>query len=65
MMTVPVTWANGVPDFGPTQVLFKVPRLIASNLGFDVAADGQKFIVILGGEQDASPLTLVVHAAMR
>ncbi len=65
MMTSPVTWEGGVPDFGATQMLFKVPRLFAVNFAFDVTKDGQRFVAVIAGDPDPSPLTLVVRAAVR
>jgi len=64
-MAVPVTWNGGVPDFGPAQMLFKIPNLVAVNLAFDVTKDGQKFVAIVAGDLDPSPLTMVVRAAVR
>ena len=65
IMAVPVTWNGGVPDFGATQLLFKVPKIVAVNLAFDVSADGQRFVVIVGDDPDPSPLTMVVRAAVK
>jgi Tol biopolymer transport system component len=65
IMAVPVTWNGGIPDFGTTQLLFKVPKIVAQNLGFDVTADGQRFVAIIGGEPDPSPLTMVVRAVVK
>jgi serine/threonine protein kinase len=65
MMEVSVTWNAGVPDFGPVQTLFKVPRIVATNLGFDVTKDGQKFVAVIGGDLDPSPLTIVIRAVVR
>ncbi len=65
IMAVPVTWTAGVPDFGAVQTLFKVPNIIASNLAFDVTKDGQKFVAVIGGDLDPSPLTMVVRAIVR
>jgi hypothetical protein len=64
-MAVPVTWNGGIPDFGAAQLLFKVPKIVAQNLGFDVTADGQRFVAIIGGDLDPSPLTMVVRAAVK
>ena len=65
IMAVPVTWSAGVPDFGPVQTLFKVPNIVAASLAFDVTHDGQKFVVIVAGDLDPSPLTMVVRTAVR
>jgi Tol biopolymer transport system component len=65
IMAVPVTWNGGVPDFGPVQTLFKVPNIVAANLAFDVTHDGQKFVVIVAGDLDPSPLTMVVRAVVK
>jgi Tol biopolymer transport system component len=65
IMAVPVTWNGGIPDFGAAQLLFKVPKIVAQNLGFDVTADGQRFVAIIGGDLDPSPLTMVVRAAVK
>ena len=65
VMAVPVTWNAGVPDFGATQLLFKIPKIVVSNLAFDVTADGQRFVAIVGNALDPSPLTLVVRTAVR
>ena len=56
VMTVPVTWSGGAPDFGPAQVLFKAPDIVVSNLGFDVSGDGQRFLMVLEGERPQWPL---------
>jgi Tol biopolymer transport system component len=61
IMAVPVLWTPTGPDFGTPQVLFKVDRPIFSNLGFDVTSDGQKFVIIVGGEPDPSPITVRVR----
>ena len=65
IMSVPVTWAAGVPDFGAAQLLFKVPNIIASNLAFDVSKDGQKFVAVVGGDLDPSPLTMMIRTRVR
>jgi serine/threonine protein kinase/Tol biopolymer transport system component len=65
IMAVPVTWTGGVPDFGAVRTLFKVPKLVVSNLGFDVTKDGQKFLAVVGGDLDPSPLTMVIRAVVR
>lgn len=64
-MAIPVSWAGEAPDFGPPQVLFKVPQLIESNFAFEVTADGQRFVMLVRGDLDPSPLTIVVRAATR
>ena len=65
IMAAAVTWNGGVPDFGPAQMLFKVPRLVPSNFGFDVTPDGQRFVAVVADDEDPSPLTMIVRAAVR
>jgi Tol biopolymer transport system component len=65
IMAVPVTWNGGIPDFGAVQTLFKVPNMVPANYAFDVTHDGQKFVAIVAGDLDPSPLTMVVRAAVR
>jgi hypothetical protein len=60
-MAVPVAWTAAGPDFGTPQTLFKVDRPVFSNLGFDVTTDGQKFVIIVAGEPDPSPITVRVR----
>ncbi|HXG56915.1 MAG TPA: LpqB family beta-propeller domain-containing protein, partial [Vicinamibacterales bacterium] len=61
MMVMPVSWTPNGPEFGTPQMLFKIPKIVASNLGYDVMTDGQKFVVIVAGEPDASPLTVRIR----
>jgi hypothetical protein len=61
VMAVSVTWTASGPEFGPPQVLFKVQRPVFANLGFDVTSDGQKFVIVVAGEPDPSPLTVRVR----
>ena len=61
IMAVPVAWTPAGPDFGTPQTLFTVQRPVFSNLGFDVTSDGQKFLIIIGGEPDPSPITVRVR----
>ena len=65
IMAVPVAWTASGPDFGVPQTLFKVPRPIFSNYGFDVTADGQKFVIVVAGELDPSPITVRVRVTTR
>jgi eukaryotic-like serine/threonine-protein kinase len=65
IVAIPVTWAGAAPDFGAPQVLFTVPRIVPSNHGFDVTADGQRFVAVIRGDLDPSPLTMVVRAVVR
>lgn len=65
IMMAPVTWNGGAPDFGATRMLFKIPGIFPVNLAFDVAKDGQRFVAVVGGEPDPSPLTMVIRAALR
>jgi hypothetical protein len=60
VMSVPVTWTANGPDFGAPQGLFKIQKPVLANLGFDVTSDGQKFVAIVAGEPDPSPLTVRV-----
>jgi Tol biopolymer transport system component len=62
MMSVPVTWNAGVPDFGVAQQLFAVPGLVVGNSGFDVTSDGQRFVIVREGAQQSTPLTVRVPA---
>ena len=61
IMAVPVAWTASGPDFGTPQTLFKVTRPIFSNHGFDVTGDGQRFVIVIAGELDASPITVRVR----
>ncbi len=63
--SVPVTWAAGLPDFGAAQLLFKLPNIVASNLAFDVTKDGQRFVAVIGGDLDPSPLTMMIRTRVR
>ncbi len=65
IMVAPVTWNGGVPDFGPAQMLFKVPRPVGGNFLFDVTPDGQRFVAVVAGDEDPSPLTMVIRAPVR
>lgn len=61
IMAVPVAWTAAGPDFGLPTELFKVERPAFSNIGFDVGSDGQRFVFILEGPPDPSPLTVLVR----
>jgi Tol biopolymer transport system component len=63
MMVVAVSWPGGVPDFGVPQKLFDAPTLFAANLGFDVSADGQRFVAVVQSNPKPTPLTVVLPAA--
>ena len=65
IMAAAVTWNGGVPDFGPAQMLFKVPKLAPANFGFDVTPDGQRFVAVVADDPDPSPLTMVIRAPVR
>ena len=56
IMSVSVAWTSSGPDFGPPQTLFTLPRPVLSNLAYDVTSDGRKFIAIVQGDPDPSPL---------
>ena len=58
VMAVPVTRTANGPDFGQPQMLFKIDRLVLSNLAIDVTGDGQKFVAIVADKPEASPLTV-------
>jgi hypothetical protein len=45
--------------------LFKAPRLRPPNFAFDVTPDGQRFVAVIVGDPDPSPLTLVVRATVK
>jgi hypothetical protein len=45
-------------DFGPARPLFKLPRIAGGS--FDVTADGQRFVTVIKGEPDRTPLKVVV-----
>jgi hypothetical protein len=51
--------------FRPAQTLFKAPRLGLANFGFHVTPDGQRFVAVIGGDPDPTPLTLVIRAAVK
>jgi Tol biopolymer transport system component/tRNA A-37 threonylcarbamoyl transferase component Bud32 len=61
IMAVPVAWTASGPDFGAPQALFKVTRPIFSNHGFDVSSDGQRFVIVVAGDLDPSPITVRVR----
>jgi serine/threonine protein kinase len=61
IFAVPVTWAGGTPDFGTPTALFTITNIVTSNLGFDVTADGQKFVAVLADEPDTSPVTVRIR----
>ncbi len=58
MMSVPVTWRNGEPDFGVPQTLFAARNIVTSNFGYDVTGDGQKFLAVVEGAMKPSPITV-------
>ena len=58
IVSVPVTWSDGVPDFGKPQQLFRIRNLSLGNFGFDVTADGQKFVAVVAAEPDTTPITV-------
>jgi hypothetical protein len=38
---------------------------VPPNFAFDVTADGQRFVMLLTGDLDPSPLTMVVRTVVR
>jgi serine/threonine protein kinase/Tol biopolymer transport system component len=58
VMVVPVTWTAAGPDFGPPKPLLTIPRPFLSNHAYDVTRDGQKFVAVVQGQPDLSPLTV-------
>ena len=63
IFAVPVTWSGGVPDFGTPQALFTVKNVLRANFAFDVTADGQKFIAVVGDEPEPWPITVRVSSS--
>jgi serine/threonine protein kinase len=61
IVSVPVTWSGGVPDFGKPQQLFRIRNLVFGNFGFDVTADGQKFVAVVAAEPDTTPITVRIR----
>ena len=54
---MPVTWpASGWPEFGTPVTLFAFPMLVIGNYAFDVFPGGQRFVAIVEGEADRTPL---------
>lgn len=57
LVAVPVTWpTSGSPEFGTPVTLFAFPKLVIGNYAFDVFPDGQRFVAIVEGEADRTPL---------
>ncbi len=66
MMAVSVAWTAAGPEFGTPQTLFKIPPgIVPGNLGYAVTGDGQKFVAIVAGDLDPSPLTVRVRVRPR
>ncbi len=62
LMSVPVTLSKGTVEVGAARQLFRVPNLVGATGNFnayDVAPDGQRFIV-LGTPQSTPPTITVV-----
>jgi serine/threonine protein kinase len=56
LTAMPVRWNAGRPDFGQPEPLFRIPA------EYDVAADGQRFLVLVPSERaEASPLYVITH----
>ena len=57
IVSVPVTWpASGPPEFGTPSTLFALPNPVIGNYAFDVFPGGQRFVAIVEGEADRTPL---------
>ena len=57
IVAVPVTWpASGPPEFGTPVTLFALPKLVIGNFAFDVFPGGRRFVAIVEGEPDRTPL---------
>jgi Tol biopolymer transport system component len=65
IMAVDVTWNDGSPAFGPPRELFTIRNAVFVNRGFDVTPDGQRFVAIVRGEPDRTPLRLRVRTTSR
>ena len=61
VMAVPVSWRGGEPDFGAAHLLFKVQKVVTANRWYDASADGQKFVMVIGGDPDLSPLSIRIR----
>jgi serine/threonine protein kinase len=62
IVSVPVAWSDGAPDFGRPQPLFRIRNFVGGNFGFDVTTDGQKFVAVATAEPDTTPITVRVRA---
>jgi Tol biopolymer transport system component len=58
IVAVPVTWTAAGPDFGAASPLMALPRTVTGGAVFDVTPDGQRFVIIVEGERDESPITV-------
>jgi Tol biopolymer transport system component len=62
VIAVPVTWpAKGPPEFGDPRRLFPIPGLVRSNGIFDVTPDGQRFVAVVEGDADRTPIMVRVR----
>ena len=59
IVAVDVIQTGASIDFGPSQVLFTLPRILRGTSAFDVSPDGQQFVFIIPGDPDRTPLTVV------
>jgi eukaryotic-like serine/threonine-protein kinase len=58
MYAVNVTAMGGALTFGEARPLFK-QKMLPANFLFDVTADGQRFVAIIDGGLDRSPVTVL------
>ncbi len=52
------TWTAAGPEFGAANPLVALPRAVIGGAVFDVTPDGQRFVIIVEGERDESPITV-------
>jgi eukaryotic-like serine/threonine-protein kinase len=58
IVAIPVTWSAAGPEFGAANPLVALPRGVTGSAIFDVTPDGQRFVIIVEGERDESPITV-------
>jgi hypothetical protein len=57
IVAVPVTWpSSGPPEFGTPSTLFALPNPVIGNYAFDVFPGGERFVAIVEGDAERTPL---------
>jgi Tol biopolymer transport system component/tRNA A-37 threonylcarbamoyl transferase component Bud32 len=63
VLAVDVTETGNGLEFGPPRKLFTLPRILRGSSAFDVSPDGQRFVFIIPGDLDRTPLIVLRNRA--